>query len=310
SPVPTPTPRPWVDTDNYLILGTDRRPAWTTWRTDTIMIAGIDWDRRRVGIVSIPRDLYVDIPGIGQTRINRADYIGESTHYPGGGPALLRRVLTQTIGIDAPHYVRINIYGFQRLVDALGGVTVTLDCPLYEATPDKHSPTGLAEWTLPAGTVWLNGEDARRFATYRYYSSDLDRARRQQQLLWALRDRALQLDLLPRLPELWRAFQGMVQTNLTLPEILRLAQLGAQLKPEDVHGLAFDFTLVEQIVTERGEDVLRVRDPGRLHAWLNSIFDARPLRDATRHDGKCPPPPHPITPTPTITPTRVTEVGR
>ncbi len=307
APVPTPTPRPWVETDNYLILGIDQRPGDEDWRTDSIILVAVDWNGQRVGMVSIPRDLYVEIPGVGETRINRADYIGESTKYPGGGPALLRRVLTQTLGLDFQHYVRINMQQFERIVDTLGGVTVTLPCTLYEAVPDSHSPTGLAEWTLPAGENWLNGENARRFATFRYYSSDFDRARRQQILLWALRDRALQINVIPRLPELWAAFRDAIQTDLNLPEIIRLAQFAFQLKPEHVHGLTFDFSLVESVTTESGAYVLRVRDPQALRAWLGSVFEVKPVPASPPGKTECPPRPTPHAP-PTAIPSDTGEI--
>ena len=290
APVPTPTPRPWSQTENYLILGIDQRPGDGSWRTDSIILAAVDHAGQRVGLLSVPRDLYVDIPGIGETRINTADFLGEKNKYPGGGPALLRRVLTQTLGIDAPHYVRIKMQVFEELVDAFGGVTVTLPCPFLEATPDSSSETGLAEWSLPAGDVWLNGRDARRFATYRYYSNDFDRARRQQILLWALRERAFQIDLLSRLPQLWNAYQNSVQTDLGFADILRLAQIALRLRPENVHGLTFDFSLVESFTTENGAHVLRVRDPQALHAWLDTLFEAPPVKPATAPDQACPPP--------------------
>lgn len=307
APAPTPTPRPWIETDNYLILGIDQRPGDKDWRTDSILLAAVDWNGRRVGMVSIPRDLYVEIPGTGEARINRVDYIGESTKYPGGGPALLRRVLTQTLGLDFRHYVRINMQQFERIVDTLGGVTVTLPCTLYEAVPDSHSPTGLAEWTLPAGENWLNGENARRFATFRYYSSDFDRARRQQMLLWALRDRALQINVIPRLPELWAAFRDTVQTDLTLPEIIRLAQFALQLKPENVHGLTFDFSLVESITTESGAYILRLRDPQALQAWLGNVFEAKPVLASLPGKTECPPRPAPRV-LPTAIPSDIGEI--
>lgn len=290
APVPTPTPRPWLQTDNYLILGIDQRPGDGSWRTDSIILVAVDHAGQRVGLLSVPRDLYVDIPGIGETRINTADFLGEKNKYPGGGPALLRRVLTQTLGIDAPHYVRIKMQVFEELVDAFGGVTVTLPCPFLEAAPDSSSENSLIEWSLPAGDVWLNGRDARRFATYRYYSNDFDRARRQQILLWALRERAFQIDLLSRLPQLWSAYQNSVQTDLGFADILRLAQIALRLRPENVHGLTFDFSLVESFTTESGAHVLRVRDPQALHAWLDTLFEAPPVKPAAAPEQACPPP--------------------
>jgi LCP family protein required for cell wall assembly len=287
APVPTPTPRPWSQTDNYLILGIDQRPGDGSWRTDSIILAAVARGGGRVGLLSIPRDLYIDIPGVGEARINQADFLGEKSKYPGGGPALLRRVLTQTLGIDAPHYVRINMQVFERVVDAFGGVTITLPCPFLEATPDSNG--GLKEWGLPAGDNWLNGQDARKFATYRYYSTDFDRARRQQIVLWALRNRALQTDAITRLPELWTAYSESVQTDLGFGDILRLAQIAMQLQPEDVSGLTFDFSLVESITTDGGARVLRVRDPEALHRWLDNIFDAQPIEAPLAANRQCPP---------------------
>ncbi len=101
SATPTPIPPPFnlAETDNILLLGTDRRPDWTNWRTDSIMVIGIDYEYRRAAVFSIPRDLYVDIPGYGQGRINQIDYIGENTlKTEGGGPALLSQVIQRYAG--------------------------------------------------------------------------------------------------------------------------------------------------------------------------------------------------------------------
>jgi len=93
-------------------------------------------------------------------------------------------------------------------------VTVTLECPLYERTPNDKSPTGFEDFSLPAGDVFLDGKTAKKFVTYRYLSSDFSRARRQQQLIWALRNVGLKLDLIPRIPELWSALQAPFTTDL------------------------------------------------------------------------------------------------
>ena len=138
-------------TDNYLVLGADQRPGWESWRTDSIMVVAIDPKTEQVGIISIPRDLYVDIPGYGKERINSVDYIGEKKKYPGGGPALAARVISDTLGIPIQHHVRIEMEGLVRLVDALGGVDVTLDCPLYERTPNGVRAEGLRRMVAAGG---------------------------------------------------------------------------------------------------------------------------------------------------------------
>ena len=123
----------WSETDNYLILGTDRRSNDSSWRTDTIMVVGLDREQNRIAVLSIPRDLYVNIPGYGFGRINQADYIGERiTLVDGGGPALVSDILSDSFGISTEHWARFEMSGFQSIVDAVGGVTVHLDCPFFE----------------------------------------------------------------------------------------------------------------------------------------------------------------------------------
>ncbi len=305
TPTPSPTSTPSVLdlTENILVLGIDHRSGDPdpSWRTDTIMVVAIDHAQGQVGVISIPRDLYVDIPGLGMARINQADYYGEATGYPGGGAALLRRVLTETLGIPTQHYARVNMDGLVRLVDALGGITVTLECPLYERTPDESSPNGLVDWDLPAGTVFLDGATAKKFATYRYVTSDFGRAQRQQQLLWAIRDRALQLGVIPRIPELWKALADTFTTDLGVLDVARLGAFGASLAPDHVRGLVFSTEALDYFVTEEGAWVLVIRDRDKLEAEKGQIFAAQPLAQSGKTTaGECPPTP---TAVPTFTPT-------
>ncbi|PKO23024.1 MAG: hypothetical protein CVU38_06235 [Chloroflexi bacterium HGW-Chloroflexi-1] len=303
TPTPAATPALLELTDNYLVLGIDHREGDPdpSWRTDTIMVVAIDHAQTRVGIVNIPRDLYVEIPGYGQGRINQADYYGVSTKYPGGGPALLRRVMTATLGIPSQHYVRVKMEGLVELVDALGGVTVTLDCPLYERTPDDSSPNGVTDWELPAGDSLLDGVTAKKFATYRYVTSDFGRAQRQQQLIWAIRNRALQLDVIPRIPKLWKALAHTFTTDLNVLDVVKLARLGIGLRPENVHGRTLSDDALEPYITEQGAWVLVIKDRDKLSADFASLFEGRPLAQLGKSaPGDCPPRP---TLVPTFTPT-------
>ncbi len=130
TPTVTVAPKTIRDTDNILLLGMDQRPGEGVWRTDTIMVAAIDYEANQVGIVSIPRDLWVEIPGYEYQygRINQADFQGEYNKYPGGGPKLAADIISATLGIPTQHWVRLRLEALPELVDALGGVTVTLDC--------------------------------------------------------------------------------------------------------------------------------------------------------------------------------------
>ena len=308
----TPGPAILTKTENVLLMGVDHRPADPdpSWRTDSIIIAALDRANNRLGLVNIPRDLYVEIAGYGPGRINQADYIGERGRYPGGGPALVERVLTETLGIPIDHYVRIQMAGLVDLVDALGGVTVTLKCPLYERTPDETSSNGLRDWNLPAGQVRLDGQDARQFATYRYVESDFGRTRRQQQLIWAIRNQALQLNALPRIPTLWRALSDNYETDLSLIDAVKYASLGADLRPENVRGLVFSLDALDYAYTGTGAIVLVIKDKQRLQDELAHLFDGKPLASldgsAAGEAGECPPPPTAVpafTPTPIVTAT-------
>jgi LCP family protein required for cell wall assembly len=294
TPAATAAPRPagppdLNETYNILVMGVDHRPTYESWRTDSIMVAAIDFASGKVGIVSIPRDLYVEIPGRGTHRINEVDYLGEKADGPGGGPHLLAQVVENELGIPTQHYARIQMDGLVQLVDALGGETVQLDCPLEEATPDDREPDGLRYWGLPAGDNLLDGQTAKKFATYRYLSSDFARIARQQQLLWAIRNRALQPDVIARIPELWQALGELFVTDLKLLDVITLARVGAGLEPGNVHGLVLGSNILKDYTTPEGWSVLVVRDPAELEAVKAQLFEAKPLSQLGKTEsGECP----------------------
>ena len=296
APVAAPAePVDLTRTENILVLGTDNRPELEAWRTDSIMVVVIDPKIGQVGIVSIPRDLYVDVPGYnkGKERLNAVAYIGEKLDYPGGGPALVSRVVEEQLGIPTQHYVIIHQDGLSKLVDALGGVTVNLDCPLYEATPDAKSPNGYKTFTLPAGPVQLDGPTAKKFATYRYVQTDFGRTQRQQQLIWAIRNRVLEANLLPKIPVLWSALSDTFTTDLDLPVVLKLARLASRLQARDVHGMQLGDT-IKEYTTPEGWMVLVLKDKALVQEKLAGLFSSKTLSQTGKgatSTGECPPSP-------------------
>ncbi|MGE5602276.1 MAG: LCP family protein, partial [Nitrososphaerales archaeon] len=275
----------------FLVLGADVRPGpWMT-HTDSIMLVSIDRQTEQVGILSIPRDLWVDVPGWGADRINSAYFLGDYTKYKGGSSALAKIVAEKTLGVPIQHVVLIKMDGLAQLVDALGGVTVKLDCPLYEQTPDPKNSNRLLNWSLPAGDVKLNGEEARKFATYRYITSDFGRAKRQQQLIWAIRNQAKSLDVVTRIPQLWSALSGTFSTDLSLFDVLRLARFGLALDSTKVTGTSLAPDVVKPYKTSGGASVLVIKDKASLIQRLGEMFTSRPLADLGKTNGKCPAPP-------------------
>ena len=272
----------WQQTDNYLILGTDRRAGEGSWRTDVIMVVGIDRANRKAAVFSIPRDLYIQIPGYGYGRINQADFMGErNAETTGGGPRLISSILSATLGIETNHWVRIQMDGFVNVVDAIGGVNVYLDCPFYE--PIFNLTTQSWDYfTLPAGDNFLDGEDAYWFVRLRLRESDIGRSARQRQFLWALRDKMLNTNMITRFPELWSAFQDTFSTDLSMFELIDLTRVGLSFNAKNVRAGGLTLADLEAFTTEQGSAVLRITNPGRVRAIVNGVWDALAMADTNR----------------------------
>jgi LCP family protein required for cell wall assembly len=201
----------------------------------------------------------------------------------GGGPGLVSTVLSQTLGISTTHWVRFEMTGFKDIVNAVGGVTVQLDCPFYE--PILNLNTNSWEYfTLPAGPVHLDGEAAYWFVRLRLRESDIGRAERQRQFLWGLRDQVLSTNLLPQVPGLWNAFDSSISTDLTLLQILDLVRFGVGLDAANVRASGITLRDLESYTTERGAAVLVINDQRRVQAVVEGIWAAPAMADAYRKD--------------------------
>ena len=286
---PTPLPAPigpsfeWSKTDNYLVLGTDHRPGWTSWRTDVVIVVGVDRANNRLAVFSIPRDTYVDIPGYGYGRINQVDFIGEKASPGGGGPKLVSQVLQNMLGISTNHWVRVRMDGFIDVVNSVGGVTVHLDCPFYE--PIFNLNTNAWDYfALPAGDVWMDGDTAYWFVRLRYRESDIGRNRRQRQFLWALRDQVSKTNLLAKFPELYGAFQSTFTTDMSVLEMLDLMNWGTNLDAGSVRAGGLGLNDLQSYTTAEGASVLRIADPAHVRAVAEGIWSAPAMVDANRQD--------------------------
>jgi LCP family protein required for cell wall assembly len=248
-----------------LLMGTDRRPPAGGWRTDTMILVSIDVDRQTVGMVSIPRDLFVAIPGHGKSRINMADNFGEADHYPGGGPALLRKMLEENLGLTFDRYVRIDFQGFADVVDLLGGIDVDVRCRTELWVPNMKVPGEYTLWRVfDPGMHHMDGELALMYSRCRAHTPVFDRDRRQREVLLALRNRMLELGvpgLLPKLSQLLENMNLHVQTDLAPAEIVALAQLATRLPPQNVTQKIIDLSVAPQWPTPDGAWVMRPDRP-------------------------------------------------
>jgi LCP family protein required for cell wall assembly len=246
---------------HIILLGTDRRPPDNGWRTDTMILISVDPDQGIVSMVSIPRDLYVAIPGHGKTRLNLADNFGEADGYPGGGPALLKKMLEENLGLTFDRYVRIDFQGFTEMIDLLGGIDVDVACPTELWVPNMKAPGEyLLLRRLPAEMTHMDGELALIYCRCRTHTPVFDRDRRQREVLLAIRSRVLELGLpglLTRLFPLLDSMRDHVQTDLEPGEMVYLAHLIADLPLSGISQRVIDLTVAPEWVTNDGAWVMR-----------------------------------------------------
>lgn len=268
---------------NVVLLGTDKRPQWGDWRTDTIIVVSINPQAESVGMLSIPRDLWVRMPGFGVGRINTVDFIGEWKGAEGGGPGLLKRTIEVNLGLPIHRYARIDLEGFVQVIDALGGVTIDIECPVRDAFLDEPltGEEGLAMIDLDVGVHHLDGLTALRYARSRRHGTDFDRARRQQKLLRSLAEQHLNWQLIMKLPYLWQSLKDAVETDLTLAEIVQLAMIGVQVQQDHIKSRFIDWRTTENWVTAGGAQVLlpnRETLPQAVAEFLNPPEEDRYLK--------------------------------
>lgn len=220
-----PPPMPLVEQPdnviNVLLLGSDQSGIDSVGRTDTIVVATIHPELPAVSLLSIPRDFYAWMPGRGYGKINTA--------FSRGGPVLMKATIRHNFGIDIDYYARVGFDSFVRIVDALGGVDVAVECPLSDTFPDPASPDGQIDVDWLPGIHHLDGRHALWYARSRWSTSDFDRHRRQQQVLRGLYRQVMSLGIIPKIPSLWAALRDNVSTDLDLPGVVRLGAIGMRL---------------------------------------------------------------------------------
>jgi LCP family protein required for cell wall assembly len=260
SPIPIPSPMPLAeqssDVLNILLLGSDRPSTESVGLTDVIIVVSVDPDLPSVALLSVPRDFYAWIPTHGFDKINTAYYRGERNGYPGGGPGLLKATIEYNLGIRVHYYTRVGFDGFVKIVDALKGVDVAVECSLSDTFPDPDSPEGQIDVDWLPGMHHLDGKHALWYARSRWSTHDFDRNRRQQQLIRGLYRQALAWNIIPQIPELWGALSETVSTDLGLNELLYLAQIGSQLDMVNVKSSYVDRSVLQTWTAPNGAYVL------------------------------------------------------
>lgn len=254
---------------SVLLVGVDRRPDPEEGvRSDTLILVHVEPAAGWAGMLSIPRDSVVQIPGVGLRKINYAYSYGYSnaeaiygagTAPDAAGGALAAETVAGFLGVEVDYIAQIDFSGFQRVVETLGGITVDVERPIL----DPSYPTedyGYERLYIPAGLQVMDGPTALRYARTRHSSSDFDRSARQQQVLRAILDEVQARGLLSQaalLPELAGDLQESVSTTLPLSDLetLRgLAALAQSLDPGRILMLSINPNDVG-VVAEDGSDI-------------------------------------------------------
>ncbi len=263
---------------NLLLVGIDRR-AGTSWgfRTDTIMVINLEPEARAASILSIPRDLQVPIPGNGQDRINTANVWGYRTEDPGAGPALLQATIESNFGIPIDGYLMVDFVAFERIVDVLGGVDVDVPTTLHDTRyPDPRPGDPYASKTIHVdpGLQHMDGQQALEYARSRMSTTDFDRAKRQQRVLLAIREKALSLGAIPRWPSLAATVLDSVKTDMSPGELLAAAFSAMAIEPSRLKQAVLEPPLV---VAHRRADGAAVQLPEweRIAPVLDDLFGPR-----------------------------------
>jgi LCP family protein required for cell wall assembly len=212
---------------NILLVGTGGGDHDAPDLTDSIIVASYNHITKTASMLSIPRDLYVKIPGYGSSRINK---IYENLKPDYGSPKSLE-ILSDTAeivaGIDIHYYLKVDFAAFRDTVDVLGGVDIDVKRAIYdESYPDDNY--GFEIFQVDKGPHHFDGETALKYARSRHTTSDFDRAQRQQQLLVAIKEKAMGKKILTspmKLKKLWAAFSEHVETNMSFAEMAAFARI-------------------------------------------------------------------------------------
>lgn len=222
---PTETPVPTLDVDSLpegtislVILGSDWRPS-SGFRTDVMVLVSINPRLGKVSAVSFPRDLYVTIPGWTTQRINTA--------FAHGGFSMLADTLEVNFGVRPQYYIMTNFQGFVDIINSLGGIDVDVGQTL---TDKCDLPQAVNTYcTVYPGVTQMDGDTALWYVRSRYSSSDFDRLRRAQEVLYGIFGKLMSLGAVSRLPDLYNSYRSSVETNMSIDDIIPLLPVAPQI---------------------------------------------------------------------------------
>ncbi len=287
-PAPTSTPLPTLGGTrriNILLLGSDTDAKFAgLYITQIMIVATIDPVNHTVGLLSIPRDFWVPIPGHGIGKIQVAYQLGEVDHPNGGGIALTRQTIEDDFGIHIDYYAWVGLEGFIKVIDTAGGVNIDVLHPILDdAFPDDIQANGKTTTVdifasrrlfIPAGVQHLDGTSALQYVRSRHADliGDFGRSARQQQVLLNLREKIQQPGTILKIPEYLADVQGYVKTDMPVSEIIATANFLREYHTEPVNQVVLmPPTYSGLAVSSDGQDIVQPNWP-KVHAEIAHLF--------------------------------------
>lgn len=273
-------PPPWDGASRvtFLLIGLDYRD-WEEGlgapRSDTMILLTLDPLTMTAGVLSVPRDLWVNIPGYGYNRINSAYSFGQGDQLPGGGAGLAMKTVESFLGISVDYYAQVDFTTFETMVDTIGGVCLDIPEEIRVGRTYEHSVL------LEPGYQCLDGKSTLGYARARYTDGgDVDRAGRQQEVIRAIMDKVFDPVNFPSLiasaPSLYDQLSSGINTNISLNDALRLAVLLKDLPRENIKWGTIDYTMADigTVVINNMEQSIMRPFPDQIRVLVESIFSS------------------------------------
>ncbi|MER3437878.1 MAG: hypothetical protein C4346_09985 [Chloroflexota bacterium] len=261
-------------TDLYiLVIGVDRRPDGGDQNADVLILAHLDLAHRRLAAVSIPRDLLVEIPGIGPDKINSSYNYGHQAKPddPVAGVVKVRDTVEHVFRVPIDHYVLVDFNGFKTVVDALGGIEVDVPYLIHDDQyPTEDYGTEVVEFT--PGPQHMDGDRALKYVRTRHADSDDARRERQLDVLLAIFDKGTSFRSVTHADEIILAVGDAVQTNFRLEEQLTLARLVREFERDDIKLTTLGEPLLQGGFIEDGRWVY-TGDLDAIRAFIEQALD-------------------------------------
>jgi len=228
---------------NFLVVGIGGEGHEGSSLTDSILIASLDYKDKTVSMLSIPRDFYVISEELGNQKINSIYAYARNKYGDSKGMYYLKNEISEITGLQIQYYAKVDFNGFREIVDSLGGIDIDVEKAIYDTEYPRGETIYYETFKIEAGPQHLDGETALKYARSRHTTSDYDRARRQQQIIFAIQEKALDMKILTdpaKITELYTSVAESIETNLSLQEIIELAKISREINRNTLRPLVIN----------------------------------------------------------------------